>query len=73
MNRKAVFGMGVGGGGMRSISIIFAFVLIIAGIVPLLHDLGVISFYFQNIPQMIINIILFIGGLLLLVDSFNLM
>jgi len=72
MNRKGLFGMAGGtGGGMKMISIVFALILIIVGLIPLLYDFGVISFLLPDIPRIILNVVLVIGGLLLLFDAFR--
>ncbi|RLE41589.1 hypothetical protein DRJ48_05275 [Candidatus Woesearchaeota archaeon] len=73
MNKKGLFGlMGYGtSSNIRTIGIVFAFVLLIVGLVPLLNRFNVINFQIPDIPSMILNVIIVIGGLLLLIESFR--
>lgn len=67
MNRK---GQGMGGGGkMKLLSILFALVLIVVGGIPLLNLTGVVKLTLPAFPALILDIVIFIGGILLLIDA----
>jgi len=70
MNKKAMM-MGGPGGGMKIFSILFAFILIFVGIIPILYNMGIVGFRLPPVPEIILNVIIVIGGFLLLIDSFK--
>jgi hypothetical protein len=70
MDKKAMM-MGGAGGSMKILGIVFALLLIVVGIIPILFNLGVVGFRLPPIPEVILNVIIVIGGFLLLMDSFR--
>ena len=58
-------------GGMKIFSIVFALILIAVGLIPMLSDFGMIGFTIPEIPMLILRIIIIVGGVMLLIDSFR--
>lgn len=57
--------------GMKSwFSIIIGLLILALGIVPLLHNLGVISFNFPGSMATIMSVVIVVAGLYLVIDSF---
>ncbi len=66
MNKKAQMMSGI-----KMVSIVFALILIVVGLIPLLNYMGAISFNLPKIPDIILHIIIIVGGVLLIIDAFR--
>ena len=71
MNKKALFGSGMGGGGssMKWLSFLLGLVILAMGLIPLLNNFGVTHINFNGVTGTILYVILVIAGLFLIIDA----
>ncbi|MFH1589930.1 MAG: hypothetical protein ABIB43_05170 [archaeon] len=66
MNKK---GMRGSGSPMRAISLVFALILLVIGLIPILNATGTIAFSIPLMPMLILNILLVVAAIILLIDA----
>ncbi len=70
MNKKGLFGSGMGGGSsMKGLSFLLGLVILAMGLIPLLNNFGVTHINFNGVTGTVLYVILVIAGLFLIIDS----
>ncbi len=71
MNKKGLFGSGMGGGGssMKGLSFLLGLIILAMGLIPLLNKFGVTHINFNGVTGTVLYVILTIAGLFLIIDA----